>query len=196
MSHSTLWQNKYTFVITVLKLNDVLMSFSRTNHYNCKVKDYSTRQLSPAFQIVKIFAKTLSLKCLHRYWFCLNRVQIYLIFWQNIIILKKISDLQRIQWTLLIGEYLKTRTFDCWDFILTLSSSDMATSYGSDIRLLPNLWIVWEGCSGLSKPRSVEIESPVVVLLIVPRARAPVMKSNGKCQVRKFQWLTENYQIE
>jgi len=43
------------------------------------------------------------------------------------------------------------------------------------------------GVSAMLMTGRLEIESPIVVLLTVPRARAPVMKSNGKCQVRKFQ---------
>ena len=48
-------------------------------------------------KLFKFFDKTLSLKCHHRCWFCVNRVRIYIIFWLNIAIFKKISGLWRIQ---------------------------------------------------------------------------------------------------
>ena len=50
-----------------------------------------------SYKTTEFFAKTMSLKCLHKHRFCLNRVQKNVVFWLNIAIFKKISGLQRIQ---------------------------------------------------------------------------------------------------
>jgi hypothetical protein len=59
-----------------------------------------------SYKTTEFFAKTLSPKCHHKFRFCANRAQIYIIFMLNIAVFKKISGLHRIQCTLPIRRQL------------------------------------------------------------------------------------------
>jgi len=62
--------------------------------------------------------------------------------------------------------------------------SQLSAKIGGSPKLTVPSWFI---SAAVLTVRSIEIESPTVVLLTVPRAGAPVMKSNGNYQVRKFQ---------
>jgi hypothetical protein len=85
------------------------------------------------------------------------------------------------------NEFLRfaQKMLDCLVFGKFLVLAQVPQSVQSSLRVL--------GAAKLML-RSIEIECLIVVLLIVPCTGAPVMKLNAK--YRKFQWLTENHEIE